>query len=66
MSSERNDKSYVWNRILYHDEYRVMDGKVSYVLEGNINYTGAVITWLLKDLRLINSELELEPLAAHF
>ena len=23
-----------------------MDGKVDYVLEGNINYTGAVISWL--------------------
>ena len=26
-----------------------MDGRVNYVLEGNINYTGAVITWLKDD-----------------
>ena len=25
-----------------------LSGKVNYVLEGNINYTGAVITWLQK------------------
>lgn len=38
-------------------------GKVSYVLEGNINYTGAVITWLKDDLGLINSPGETEALA---
>ena len=27
-----------------------MDGKVTYVLEGNINYTGAVITWLKDEI----------------
>lgn len=32
-----------------------IDGKVSYVLEGNINYSGAVITWLKDDLNLIQS-----------
>ena len=26
-----------------------LDGRVEYVLEGNLNYTGAVITWLKKD-----------------
>lgn len=40
-----------------------MGGKVSYVLEGNINYTGAVITWLQKDLKLIESAAETEELA---
>lgn len=38
-----------------------MDGKVSYVLEGNINYTGAVITWLQEEMGLIVSPAELEP-----
>lgn len=38
-------------------------GQVQYVLEGNINYTGAVITWLKDDLHLINSAEETEALA---
>lgn len=38
-------------------------GKVSYVLEGNINYTGAVISWLKNDLELISSAKETEALA---
>ena len=29
-------------------------GKVDYVLEGNLNYTGAVITWLKDDLKLLS------------
>ena len=33
-------------------------GKVDYVLEGNLNYTGAVITWLKDDLKLISSAKE--------
>ena len=40
-----------------------MDGKVSYVLEGNINYTGAVISWIQKDLQLIESAKETQKLA---
>ena len=32
-----------------------MNGKVNYVLEGNLNYTGAVITWLKDDMKLISS-----------
>lgn len=40
-----------------------LDGKVNYVLEGNINYTGAVITWLCQDLKLIDSAGETEALA---
>ncbi|MBR4195822.1 MAG: glycerol kinase [Synergistaceae bacterium] len=38
-------------------------GKVNYVLEGNINYTGAVITWLKDGLKLIASPGETESLA---
>ena len=38
-------------------------GKVNYVLEGNINYTGAVITWLKDDLKLIAGPGETEALA---
>ena len=40
-----------------------MSGKVNYVLEGNINYTGAVITWLKDDLKLISSASETAALA---
>jgi glycerol kinase len=40
-----------------------LGGKVNYVLEGNINYTGAVIKWLEEDLGLISSSKEAEPLA---
>ncbi len=40
-----------------------MGGKVNYVLEGNINYTGAVISWLQKDLKLISSAKESQQLA---
>ncbi len=40
-----------------------MDGKVNYVLEGNINYSGAVITWLKDSLELIASPGETEELA---
>ncbi len=40
-----------------------MGGKVNYVLEGNLNYTGAVITWLKDDLKLIESPGETGLLA---
>ncbi len=40
-----------------------MDGTVNYVLEGNINYTGAVISWIEKDLKMIASAKETENLA---
>jgi len=33
-----------------------MQGKVEYVLEGNINYTGAVVKWIADDLELIESQ----------
>lgn len=41
-----------------------IDGRVSYVLEGNINYTGAVISWLKDEVGLIASTDELEPALA--
>jgi glycerol kinase len=39
------------------------DGQVNYCLEGNINYTGAVISWLRDNLHLIDSPKDVEPLA---
>ena len=38
-------------------------GRVQYVLEGNINYTGAVISWLKDDVKLLSSSAESEALA---
>lgn len=38
-------------------------GEVAYVLEGNLNYTGAVITWLQENLGLTASPGETEKLA---
>lgn len=40
-----------------------MDGNVEYVLEGNLNYTGAVITWLKDDMELISHPGETQTLA---
>ncbi|MDR3144904.1 MAG: glycerol kinase GlpK [Treponema sp.] len=40
------------------------DGKVTYVLEGNINYTGAVIRWLVDDVGLLSSSKEAGEVAA--
>lgn len=40
-----------------------MDGRAEYVLEGNINYTGAVISWLKDSLGLIASPGESQTLA---
>ncbi len=44
-----------------------LGGRTEYVLEGNINYTGAVISWLKDDVRLIESAGETERFgnAAH-
>lgn len=42
-----------------------MNGKAQYVLEGNINYTGAVISWLKDDLKLIDNPNETQALAEH-
>lgn len=38
-------------------------GQVNYVMEGNLNYTGAVIRWLQKDLGLVSSAAETQALA---
>ena len=38
-------------------------GRVDYVLEGNINYAGAVITWLQKDLGLFESAKDTAAMA---
>ncbi len=38
-------------------------GKIEYVLEGNLNYTGAVISWLKDNAELIGSAKETENLA---
>ena len=40
-----------------------IDHKVEYVLEGNINYSGAVISWLKNDIKLIQHDGETEALA---
>ena len=40
-----------------------MNGKVHYVLEGNINYTGSVIKWLVDDVGLLSSSKEAGALA---
>ncbi|MDD4302325.1 MAG: glycerol kinase GlpK [Sphaerochaeta sp.] len=40
-----------------------IDGKVTYVLEGNINYSGATISYLVEDLELIGSAKEAGILA---
>lgn len=40
-----------------------LGGRPEYVLEGNINYTGAAISWLKDDLKLIESAGETEALA---
>jgi glycerol kinase len=41
-----------------------INGGVTYVLEGNINYSGAVITWLIDGLGLIGSAKEAGAIAA--
>ena len=40
-----------------------LGGKVEYVLEGNLNYTGAVISWLKKDVGLLADDAASEALA---
>ncbi len=39
------------------------EGRLHYVLEGNLNYTGAVISWLKDDMQLIRDAGETEELA---
>ncbi|MCR5776081.1 MAG: glycerol kinase GlpK [Lachnospiraceae bacterium] len=40
-----------------------INGKVDYVFEGNLNYTGAVISWLKDNVKLITTSSETEELA---
>lgn len=40
-----------------------MNGKVEYVFEGNLNYTGAVISWLKKDVGLIETDAQATDMA---
>lgn len=39
-----------------------VDGKVDYVLEGNLNYTGAIIPWLVDSLGIIEAASDTERL----
>ncbi|MGH0052986.1 MAG: FGGY-family carbohydrate kinase [Sphaerochaetaceae bacterium] len=41
-----------------------IDGTITYVMEGNINYSGATISYLVEDLELISSAKEAGKLAA--
>lgn len=41
-----------------------IDGVVEYVMEGNINYTGAVISWLKDALQILHSAAEAEQYAS--
>lgn len=52
-----------WNRDVVTSLAWKRNGKIQYVLEGNINYTGAVITWLKDSLHLIPSCREVQQLA---
>lgn len=38
-------------------------GQTTYILEGNINYSGAIVTWLKDNLHLITSPAETDKLA---
>ena len=40
-----------------------MNGKVEYVFEGNLNYTGAVISWLKNDVELIIKDAQTQVMA---
>lgn len=40
-----------------------MSGKIQYAFEGNLNYAGAVITWLKKDVGLIKTDREATEMA---
>lgn len=42
-----------------------IDGKMDYVFEGNINYAGAIISWLQNDLCLISSPEDTVVAALH-
>jgi len=50
------------NRLITSIGWR-LDGQTVYVLEGNVNYSGAVIKWLQEDLQLIKTAAETATLA---
>lgn len=41
----------------------MMNGKINYVLEGNVNYSGATIRWLVDDVKLLQSSAEAGKIA---
>lgn len=41
-----------------------IDGQINYCVEGNINDTGSVITWLIKKMKLLSSASEAGKIAA--
>lgn len=41
-----------------------INGVTNYVIEGNVNYAGAIIKWLQEDLKLVESSKETEILAS--
>jgi glycerol kinase len=57
-------KPYIGNKGIVTSLAWGMDGRVEYVLEGNINYTGAVISWLKEKVELIDSSSETEYYAS--
>lgn len=57
------DKKYVSKNGLVTSIAWGIDNKVSYVLEGNINYSGAVLKWLINDLEMFSSEKQIEELS---
>lgn len=56
-------KKPIQNKTLVTSIAWSMGGTVQYVMEGNINYSGATIKWLVDDLKLISSPKESGPLA---
>ncbi len=54
------DRPYFSNNGLMTSLAWKIDGQINYVLEGNLNYTGAVISWLKDDLELITTPQETE------
>ena len=57
------NKDIIFNDSLSTSIAWSLNNEVKYVLEGNINYAGAIISWLKEDLRIINSSKEASELA---
>lgn len=72
-------QKYIWNGLLFTDEYRRktgfsenglvttiawgLDGKVTYALEGSIFVAGAAIQWMRDEMKLIDSAADSEIMA---